>query len=154
MKKSKWIDPYFKNSRGTATPSIRDCWTCAQAGVYLIRHKQSGAVVYIGSSTTQLKKTIYRHFQTWTDKQQSTGRSFERKVYPKFGHYELRFFKCTAAQALKIEKFLIIKHQPKDNPLKYERLSADRIETGKKLYSEAVNSETLPAADYLEDVPF
>lgn len=154
MKRSKWIAPYTENKRGTLVPSIKDCWTCAQAGVYLIRHIQSGSVVYVGSSTTQLKKTIYRHFQQWTDRQQSTGRQFERKTYPKKGYYEIRFIKCTAAQALKLEQALIIKLQPKDNPLKYDNLSKQQIETGKKLVTEANTSPFIAPADYLEEAPF
>jgi hypothetical protein len=154
MKKSRWFDPYIVNAKGKEIPAIRDCWTCAQAGVYLIRHKQTGSVVYVGSSTTQLKSTIYRHFQQWTDKQQRTGRSFERKVYPKTGYYEIRFFKCTAEQALKIEKYLIIKLQPKDNPLKYQKLTEEKKEAGEKLYSKILQSETIPKEDYLEEAPF
>lgn len=153
MKKSRWFDPYIVNAKGREIPSIKDCWTCAQAGVYLIRHKQTGSIVYVGSSTTQLKSTIYRHFQQWTDKQQRTGRHFERKTYPKTGYYEIRFFKCTADQALKIEKYLIRKLQPKDNPLKYERITKETIEAGEKLYSKAVQSPVIAKEDYIE-VPF
>jgi hypothetical protein len=153
MKKSRWFDPYILNKKGKEIPAIRDCWTCAQAGVYLIRHKQTGAIVYVGSSTTQLKKTIYRHFQQWTDKQQRTGRQYERKTYPKTGYYEIRFFKCTAEQALKIEKYLITKLQPKDNPLKYDRITTATKERGEELYKEALESETIKKEDYIE-VPF
>lgn len=154
MKRSKWFDPYMQNAKGTVVPALQDCWTCAQAGVYLIRHIQSGSVVYVGSSTTQLKKTIYRHFQEWTDKQRSTGRQFERKTYPKQGYYQVRFIKCTAAQALKLEKALIIKLQPKDNPLKYDNLSKEQIETGKRLISEANAAPQLTKDEYLEPAPF
>ena len=154
MKKSNWFDPYILNKKGKEVPAIRDCWTCAQAGVYLIRHKQTGTVVYVGSSTTQLKKTIYRHFQQWTDKQPKTGRSFERKTYPKTGYYEIRFFKCTAEQALRIEKYLIRKLQPKDNPLKYQQLTIQQEKSGEKLYNEALHSVLLKKSEYLEDAPF
>jgi len=153
MKKSRWFDPYILNAKGKPVPAIKDCWTCAQAGVYLIRHKQTGAIVYVGSSRTQLKSTIYRHFQQWTDKQQSTNKSFERKTYPKTGYYEIRFYKCTADQALKMEKYLITKLQPKDNPLKYEKITEATREAGKKLYEKATAAPTIPKEDYSE-VPF
>jgi hypothetical protein len=154
MKKSRWIDPYTQNANGRLIPSIRDCWTCAQAGVYLIRHKQTGTIVYVGSSTTQLKKTIYRHFEVWNDRQPGTNRRFERVTYPKKGYYEIRFFKCTPDQAHKIERYLIRKLEPKDNPLKYNRIKQDEHKAGEKLYKKALQSNVIPAADYLEPAPF
>lgn len=152
MKKTRWFEPYYKRKSGTPKPALKDCWTCAQAGVYMIRHKGSDSVVYVGSSRTQLKKTIYRHFEQWTDKQHKSNRSFERKTYPKFG-YEIRFFKCTASQAVRMEKYLIQKMQPKDNPLKYSQLGYVEIVKGKHLYNEAIASECLSKEDYTE-VPF
>jgi len=155
MEKSRWIDPYYKNKKGNLVCTIRDCWTCAQAGVYLIRHKQTESIVYVGSSTSQLKKTIYRHFQQWTDKQRKGAENYERKTYPKTGHYEIRFFKCTADQALKMEKFLIKKYQPKDNPLKYKQLTISYIKQGERLHQEALESEFIPKRDYVsEAAPF
>lgn len=151
MKKSRWIDPYSKNSKGVLVPSVKDCWTCAQAGVYLIRHIQTGNIVYVGSSSTQLKKTIYRHFQTWNDKKQP------RIVYPKTGYYQIRFIKCTAAQAAKMEKALIDKYQPKDNPLKYSEVFESEKKQGIKLYKKALISPFLQKDDYITEdieVPF
>lgn len=154
MKKSRWFEPYSPNKNGTLRPAIKDCWTCAQSGVYLIRSKRTQEIVYVGSSTTQLKKTIYRHFQQWTDRQQSTGKTFERKTYPKTG-YEIRFFKCTAAQALKLEKALINKYQPRHNPIKYQKLFEEaKTNQAEKLIAKALASDIIPKADYLEEAPF
>lgn len=155
MKKSRWIEPYTKNKNGKLVATIIDCWTCSEAGVYLIRNKRTEEIVYVGSSTTQLKKTIYRHFQQWTDRQAKTGKQFERKTYPKQGHYQIRFFKCTAAQALKLEKAFIHKYQPKDNPLKYEQLMLSmKPATIEKTVADAYNSDFIPKGDYMEPAPF
>lgn len=152
MKKSRWVDPYVEVG-DKLRPALKDCWTCAQAGVYLIRHKATGSIVYVGSSTTQLKKTIYRHFQQWTDRQRKGNEQFERKTYPKKG-YEIRFFKCTASQALKVEKYLIRKLEPKDNPIKYKQLTLRDIVTGEELYRDLTAATALKESDYLEPAPF
>ena len=155
FKKSRWFNPYTKTATGKLVPTIKDCWTCAQAGVYFIRSNRTGAIVYVGSSTTQLKKTIYRHFQQWTDKQKSNNRSFERVTYAKTG-YQIRFFKCTAEQALRMEKYLINKLEPRDNPLKYQLIKS-QMEAGERLYKHALNSETIIKSDYVTEdteVPF
>ena len=154
FKKSKWIEPYTETPNGKLRTTIIDCYSCGQAGVYLIRHKQSKTVVYVGSSTGQLKKTIYRHFQQWTDRQRKGGEQFERKTYPKTGFYEIRFIKCTANQALHMEKYLIRKLQPKDNPIKYNQLTLQEAERGQALYEEAIEAPTLPNSAYLEEAPF
>lgn len=94
MKKTRYFDPYTANKRGRLVPTLADCWTCAESGVYLIRSNRTQDIVYVGSSSTQLKKTIYRHFQQWTDRQQSTGRMFDRHTFPKTG-YQVRIIKTT-----------------------------------------------------------
>jgi hypothetical protein len=142
MKKTRWFDPYTI-VKGKLVPSIRDCWTCAQAGVYLIRHKQTNSIVYIGSSQTQLKSTIYRHFQRWNDSRA------QRKVYPKTGYYEIRFIKCSQERALLLEKFLIHKYQPKDNTVVYEAITRKELREGEVLENEFHNSAvTLKKSDY------
>lgn len=147
MKKSRWVEPYIKTKSGGLKPALKDCWTCAQAGVYLIRHIRTQTIVYVGSSSTQLKKTIYRHFQTWNDKQ-------PRRVYPKQGHYQIRFFKCTAEQAAKLEAALIAKYQPKDNLDKFKNLPAAEKTSGLILYKRAKAAAQLKKEEYLEDAPF
>jgi len=88
-----------------------------QYGVYLI--KRNGVVRYIGHSSTQLYKTITRHFQSWEDRQQI------RVTYPKEGTTVRIIYTNTAAQARQLEKALIIKHKPADNPNKYEQYTLD-----------------------------
>lgn len=103
-----------------------------QYGVYLI--KRGGVVRYIGHSSSQLYKTITRHFQSWEDRQQI------RVTYPKEGTTIRVIYTNTPAQARQLEKALIIKHQPPDNPNKYEQYVLDLSD--KKIIEQV--DETIP----------
>ena len=63
MKKSKWRPPYTKDGK-TNFPLRK------KSGVYLIKKKDLGSIVYVGFSGSDLYKTMYRHFQQWTHPQQ------------------------------------------------------------------------------------
>jgi hypothetical protein len=155
IKTSKWFAPYYLKN-GDKLPALNMCWECQKSGIYFIRKKSTGNIVYIGQSQTQLKKTIYRHFQKWTDKQRSTNKHFERKTYPKFG-YEIRFLMLKPSDALRLEAYLIQKIQPVDNPLKYEHLTKDEIIKGQLLDEKAKQAWELPTEEYstnLEVTPF
>ena len=104
MKKSRWKTPYTV-AGSTAFP-LRE-----KSGVYLIR--KDGEIVYIGMSQTDVYKTMYRHFQKWNDK---------RQIRVHYGRKDctVRVIYCNKAQALKLEKALIVKYKPVDNPEKYE----------------------------------
>jgi hypothetical protein len=56
---------------------------------------------------------MYRHFQVWNDKQQ------QRIKFKKSG-YKVRIIFCTAAQAQRLETYLIQKLKPKFNKLQYQ----------------------------------
>lgn len=81
-------------------------------GVYLI--KVNGQLRYIGYSATNVYKTLTRHFQSWDDPRQT------RVTYPKNKNITARIvYTNTGAQAAKLERALILKYQPEDNPNKY-----------------------------------
>lgn len=103
MKKSRWIDPYQKPGKTNARH------TTGKSGVYLIRNK-AGDIVYIGYSSSDLYKTMYRHFQSWTDRRQI------RVTYSPKGGFQVRVILCTPKQAAALERVLIAKIQPRDNP--------------------------------------
>jgi excinuclease UvrABC nuclease subunit len=107
MKKSRFRPAYKANGR-TNYPNIQ-----GKTGVYII--KKDETIVYIGHSTSDLYKTLYRHFQSWNDKTQV------RTVYPKSqrNKYTVRVVLTSKAKAPRLEKALICKYQPKDNPQKY-----------------------------------
>ncbi|MCF8460455.1 MAG: hypothetical protein K9G46_07005 [Flavobacteriales bacterium] len=109
-KKTRFLPPYKKSGRTTFPESN------GRKGVYLI--KLDGKLSYVGFSGSDLYKALYRHFQEWND------RRAPRVVYPPDlrDRCTVRVVYCnTAAQAAKLEKALILFHQPKDNPDKLER---------------------------------
>ena len=82
-------------------------------GVYLI--KVGGILKYIGYSSTNVYKTILRHFQAWDDPYQV------RVTYPKSSNVTARVvYTNTGQQAAKLERALILKLNPPDNPNKYK----------------------------------
>jgi hypothetical protein len=87
-------------------------------GTYLI--KVNGALKYIGYSGSNVYKTLLRHFQSWEDSRQT------RVTYPQRDYVTARvIYTTTPAQAAKLEKALIIKYRPADNPNKYENYELD-----------------------------
>ncbi len=141
LKKTGWFDPYTENDKGVLVPAFDGPWT-GKAGVYQIRDG-SRKVIYVGSSTSQLKKTIYRHFQQWTDRQRSTNREFDRVVYPKHG-YQIKFVIMSASDALRAEKYLIRKLQPRDNPIKYHGMTAVEVKKAKVAAEKIADAEMIP----------
>lgn len=107
--RSKWFRPYKKGK--TTLPSKY----YNKPGVYIIRSKQTKKPVYVGYSANNLKKTLYRHFQNWNDRQQ------DRFVYDK-NKYELKIYRTGTKTAARFEKYLIDKLKPRDNKLKYPSL--------------------------------
>jgi len=89
-------------------------------GVYLI-YKNS-LLVYVGYSGSDVYKAMYRHFQKWTDVTQVRVTYNPEQV-------KARVIYCnTAQQAAGLEKALIIKRKPKDNPNKYTQYTTDQQE--------------------------
>ena len=118
MIKTKKKPPYTQD--GNTTFNQRN-----KAGVYLIYKKDSG-LVYVGHSKTDLYTTLYRHFQSWEDKKQvriSYANDFifntPKSEYGK--KFSVRVIYCTPSQAVKLERALILKYRPKDNPDKLEQ---------------------------------
>lgn len=106
---SKWFKPY-KGKRTTLPNRYY-----SKPGVYLIKSRQTGKIMYVGHSTTSLKRTLYRHFQQWNDRQQ------DRYVYDKH-RYMVKIYRTTARIAPRLEKALIQKLSPPHNKNKYPSL--------------------------------
>lgn len=117
MKKTKTGPPYHNDGR-TRFPQR------GVAGAYLIYKDGIWKTLrYVGYSSTDVYKALYRHFQTWNDdrEQYRPGAGKRKRVtYPKDG-YLVRVVYCrTGAEALALETALILKHQPPDNLEKFE----------------------------------
>jgi len=81
-------------------------------GVYLIY--KAGVLRYVGYSGSDLYKAMYRHFQQWNDKTQI------RVNYNYLEGITVRVILTnTKQQASRLEKALIIKEKPTDNPAQY-----------------------------------
>jgi hypothetical protein len=136
MKVFKFHPPYKPNGR-CSFPETKE-----RTGIYLI--KENDKLVYIGFSGVDLYKTMYRHFQQWTDRPYKGAKALPaalRVTYKdrmKRNKYTVRIVFCTAQQAARLEKMLIIKHQPRDNNLKYENYNQTIWDTNiVEAYSEA-----------------
>jgi predicted GIY-YIG superfamily endonuclease len=119
--KYKNIKPY--NEKGKPTFKKRNV-----KGVYIIRNKKD--ILYIGYSGTDLYKTMYRHFQKWNDKSQI------RIEYKNTNNLKIDIIlTSTKLQASRLEKALIIKYKPKDNPDQYW-LNFDTDDKEQEIYKE------------------
>ncbi len=89
-----------------------------RCGVYAI--KQSGRVVYVGSSKARLYDTITRHFQAWRRQKKfwrgmrgatshDPGMTYER------GRCEIAVMTCACGDHLGLEAVWIEKWKPRDN---------------------------------------
>lgn len=163
MKKTRWFEPYHPKQPGRSPkPAMAAEWDEKLSGVYFIRSKETGAVVYVGQSQSQLKKTIYRHFQEWQDKtRRALWGTSTRKSYSKYG-YEVRFIVCSPDQATRLEKLYIGKHQPRDCNEKYKSFFGQSWEEVEKNpdFSEAIEwdeevskARAMPKAEYLDETP-
>ena len=121
--KLKNINPY--NEKGKPTFKKRNV-----KGVYIIRNKKE--ILYIGYSGTDLYKTMYRHFQKWVDYSQV------RVEYKHISNLKIDIIlTSTKLQASRLEKALIIKYKPKDNPDQYW-INFDTDDKENEIYKEYI----------------
>lgn len=144
--KTRFTQPYKENKNGklvTNLPFLDS--TKKQSGVYLIKSNRTGKIVYVGYSIGTLYRTIFRHFQKWTDIQRIKKTRF---TYSKTG-YTVRVILTTPLRAGLLEKHLIMQMQPRDNQIKYDSyLSASQQTTCENLLNNA------PIINQHEEHPF
>lgn len=81
-----------------------------KSGIYVIRSKESGAILYVGESHSgRLKKTLLRHFQAWSGK--TAGNTYSRSAV------EIAVISTPPAKAVPLQNRLIVQLQPRDNKL-------------------------------------
>lgn len=145
MKRTRLLKPY-KEDGSTTFPARQ------KRGVYLIyRVRLLGEPVlrYVGFSGVDVYKALYRHFQAWNDRMADRGERGERITYSPPGSYRVRVvYTRTKAEAVELERALILKYRPTDNPDKLEgyELTTD----GKAMANQA---DTAPFVENIE-VPF
>lgn len=116
MKQTKFFKPYKKPQ------STNLKFTDGKSGVYLIKYKGATKPVYVGMSSSNLYKTITRHFQSWDDPRQV------RVTYSQKADILIRVIFTTPKQAERLEKYLVLKYKPEDNPNKYESYQLDAFD--------------------------
>lgn len=134
------LRPPYKPNGSTSFPARK------RSGVYLIHEPGflsegvASQPVYIGMGGKDVYKALYRHFQTWNDKTR------ERVTYGKFAGYSVRMiYTATVEQAARLERALILKYQPRDNPDKLQNHT---------LTAEMKNTATAALRSPIEDAPF
>jgi excinuclease UvrABC nuclease subunit len=133
MKKTKLIEPYYLHPVTKTKKTVFNKRNLI--GVYEIW--KNGELRYVGVSTHDLYKTMYRHFQSWDVTTQT------RVQYKQLAGIKVRVIYCnTPTQALNLEKALIIKKKPKDNPHQYNLYTTDDAEN--KVYNEYTGEEITP----------
>lgn len=123
----KWFKVYVKEgNQYRPNPALK----IKSPGIYFIKNT-TGEICYIGFSGYNVEKTLFRHFQDWNDKH-------ERITYDGRRNYKARIITTTKAKAAVIEKVLILKYRPKDNPLKYHayKFSEHEKRTAKSVLKE------------------
>jgi len=138
--KSRLIDPYKNEGKKSALGFCKK-----RSGIYII-YDDNGIVRYVGYSGGQLEKTCLRHFQEWNDKTQV------RVTYERKDGFKVRIVLCnTARQAEALERALIIKYRPKDNPVRLQGEKADKEVYD--FFEKFEHEKTLNYAE-MEDAPF
>lgn len=113
---SRYFPPYIDYRTGLHH-ALKD-----KSGVYLIMNAKSGAVEYVGNSASDLYKTMYRHFQSWKDKQQY------RATFPKNGYLARVILIEKPEHIYELEKYYIHKFKPKANEQKYLSYELDFVD--------------------------
>ena len=124
MKRTKFLPPYKKEGQKYKT-TFADAK--GKSGVYFI--KENGKLVYIGYSSTNIYKTLYRHFQHWTHPLQYVV-SYAGKM--KHNKYTVSVCYCTPKQAVTLERNFIIKLRPRDCDIKYKNYTETASEKAYK----------------------
>lgn len=115
IKGTKYFSPY--DNKGACTLKSTG------AGVYIIRDDKK-RICYVGMSLTDVKKTMYRHFQKWIDKRHPNTKAastIERVTYKKMGFdgYTCKvYFLNYKQEVLALEQLLILTLKPSDNSQK------------------------------------
>jgi hypothetical protein len=153
--KTRWFKPYKENGKVELEKT--------GSGVYLIKNGEK--IVYVGYSNGAIKKTLYRHFQKWTDDRPQFLKDrdgFDRVSYYGWdiSNFRVRvIFTDTATRAYKLETELIKKYRPEQNKSKLQSLFNDEQKPVKEskedsFFDEIDNFFNIPKFNPDEETPF
>lgn len=136
--KSRFIAPYNGDRSNIS-------FAKGKTGVYLIA--VNGEIRYVGYSESNLEKTCLRHFQSWSDNTQT------RVTYRSRTDVTVRIILTTPARAAELEKALIIRLRPADNPNKLNAYLGKVPRSAESILEEYEKSNCAPLA-VMEEAPF
>jgi predicted GIY-YIG superfamily endonuclease len=126
MKVTRFYSPYIGSK--TRFPARK------RPGVYII--KESDKIVYVGYSSVDVYKALYRHYQVWNDTTQER-QTFDRSTT------KVRLIYTTANRARLLEAALINKYMP-DNNSNYTNLSASEQRAANRAFFDYMDTEVEP----------
>lgn len=123
-------------------------------GVYKIFENRK--LIYVGNSTSDLYKTIIRHFQKWTDPQQPKRLSYRSRLSKNDYRVEVSLIEKDS-DIFNLEAILINKHKPRDN--KDELIGKFNNKFGKDYFNQCVEcynksldkKEPVRKTDYIDE---
>ncbi|WP_052592666.1 GIY-YIG nuclease family protein [Aureispira sp. CCB-QB1] len=131
-------------------------------GVYFIY--ENGKLVYIGSSASDLYKTISRHFQNWKDTRQLRRISYRQKLGKKSYTFSVKLMPRHSKKGIEKEEYkLVNKYTPRDNKLDlYCNITGSDCESKvskakelvQKKKKKKVSKVKIKKDDLIDDVPF
>lgn len=96
------------DAHGNYLPWLQDL--AKSSGVYIIRWKATGTIMYVGESHTgRLAKTIKRHFYDWRDNPKRKHHTYEA------ARVEVAIRSTPPKSAVPAQNNLILKLEPRDN---------------------------------------
>jgi hypothetical protein len=140
MLKTKVHAPYYFDRYGAEHTFFSER---NKPGVYIVYEDKK--VVYVGYSGNNVYRTMYRHFQRWSDNTQY------RALFNRNRH-KVRLIYCTQAKAKKLEDALILKYKPVYNSNIFANFEPDKREI--TILEEYNDTEFAPIAEYKNEVPF
>lgn len=113
--RTEWAVPFEPDGRRPGKPVTR--WPKrirnlrGRSGIYFIRDKETEEVLYVGRASTDLMKTLQRHFWCWS----GDRRGPHRRVTYDRGTVEVRVNLVPPDQVVRAEAEAIFRHRPRDN---------------------------------------
>ena len=143
---SAWFMPYNESGQKTNFYKV----TKAKSGVYFIRSKKTKETYYIGYSSSNLYKALYRHFQYHNENNAYySGDGTQKRIYyaDRF-KYEIMLGLTSKQNAPKLERHLILEQQPRDCTIKYDYYIEKMNETADSDFE--INTDDL---DFWDTIP-
>ena len=157
-KATQWFSPYtgLRLPNGKRDASLKK----TGRGVYMIAKDGffSPEIIYVGKASTDVKKTLYRHFQKWTDRRHPDNKRaqiYERVSYTDSEITDIicKVIFCSDQKNIDaIERALIMKYTPEDNTQKLDFFTREE-KTAAAKFMEKLNYGGISSIDIDNEEP-